>query len=136
MDILTLTFFNNTILEYLMALGVVIGAVIAFKVLKFFVLTRLKTLAEKTSNDLDDFLIKSIDKINWPLFAVGVTYDTSVEKLRKIPEIITGIIEEIDDATPSRCHFKEYGDFSLNFETVFYIESADFTQHNGYLTGS
>ena len=62
-------------------------------------------------------------------FAVGVTYDTPVEKLRTIPEVIKTIIEGIEKTTFGRSKFKNFGDFSLNFETIYYIESPDWTEH-------
>jgi small-conductance mechanosensitive channel len=56
------------------------------------------------------------------LFSVGVTYETPLAKLKKIPGMITEIIEKTPNATPSRVHFKEYGDFSLNYEIVYHVE--------------
>lgn len=62
-------------------------------------------------------------------FTIGVTYDTSVEKLRKIPKLVTGIMDKVDGADLDRCHFKEFADFSLNFETVYYVLSSDYNQY-------
>ena len=63
------------------------------------------------------------------VFNLGVTYDTPSKKLEKIPEIITKIIDEIELSEPDRVHFKEYGDFSLNFEIVYYMKSGDYTKY-------
>ena len=51
------------------------------------------------------------------------------QPLKTIPSIIKNIISVIDLAEFDRCHFKEYGDFSLNFETVYYVNSADYAQY-------
>ena len=63
------------------------------------------------------------------VFSVGVTYQTTAEQLKKIPGIIKGIIETIDGATFDRSHFSAFGDFSLNFESVYYIAGPDYNEY-------
>ena len=63
------------------------------------------------------------------VFAVGVTFDTSLQKLRKIPDMISRIIEQIELAELDRVHFKEFGDFSLKFEIVYYMKSTDYVKY-------
>ena len=60
------------------------------------------------------------------VFTIGVTYDTPREKLLEIPNIIRESVEAQEQTRFDRCHFKEYGDFSLNFETVYYVLVPDF----------
>lgn len=60
------------------------------------------------------------------LFKLGVTYQTPVEKLAAIPGMIREIITAHPEATFERAHFHEYGDFSLNFEVVYFVESAEY----------
>jgi len=60
------------------------------------------------------------------LFTIGVTYQTPLEKLKLIPNIIKDIIESQDEARFDRVHFKEYGNFSLNFEIVYWVQSPDY----------
>lgn len=60
------------------------------------------------------------------LFTLGVTYQTPYEKLCKIPAIIKEIIESQPNTRFDRCHFKAYGDFSLLFETVYWVTSPDY----------
>jgi small-conductance mechanosensitive channel len=60
------------------------------------------------------------------VFGFGVEYDTSVEQLKKIKKIVEAIIEKTDNAKLDRVHFKEFGDSSLNFEVVYYLNSADY----------
>lgn len=62
-------------------------------------------------------------------FSFGVTYGTSTEKLKKIPDIIKGIIntkklEYVDRL--DRVHFTEFGDFSLKFEVVYYMKTKEY----------
>lgn len=63
------------------------------------------------------------------LFTIGVTYDTSVDKLKAIPEIIKSIILNIKDIQLDRVHFASYGDFSLKFETVYFVNNSDYNKY-------
>ncbi|MFH1101076.1 MAG: mechanosensitive ion channel family protein [Methanobacteriota archaeon] len=68
------------------------------------------------------------------VFTIGVTYDTPVIKLKKIPDIIQHIIKQNKLTSVERITFKEFGAYSLNFEIVYYIDTSDFlvymdTQH-------
>jgi small-conductance mechanosensitive channel len=63
------------------------------------------------------------------VFTIGVTYQTTLEKVKEIPLILKKIIVDQKNATFDRAHFKEYGPFSLNFEAVYYVIGADFNQY-------
>ncbi len=63
------------------------------------------------------------------LFKVGVTYETSIEKLRKIPALVREIIQGLPNTRFDRAHFRDFGDFSLNFEVVYYFRSPDYNQY-------
>lgn len=60
------------------------------------------------------------------VFQIGVIYGTPANLLRKIPQFIKDIIDGQDMADFDRSHFAKYGDFSLNFETVYYVTSGDY----------
>ena len=60
------------------------------------------------------------------VLTLGVTYDTPVEKLKKIPPLMRQLIESVENVSFDRAHFASYGDFSLNFEVVYYVLSADY----------
>jgi small-conductance mechanosensitive channel len=60
------------------------------------------------------------------VFNIGVTYDTPREKLRRIPEIIREAITAQDKTRFDRSHFMKYGDYALQFETVYYVLSPDY----------
>ena len=62
-------------------------------------------------------------------FRFGVTYGTPTQKLRKIPEIVREVIGEIDMADIDRAHFLEFGNFSLNFEVVYYVATGDYNKY-------
>jgi small-conductance mechanosensitive channel len=59
-------------------------------------------------------------------FKIGVTYNTPLEKLRQIPEIVETTIVNTENATFDRAHFFAYGDFSLIYEIVYYVNSNDY----------
>lgn len=63
------------------------------------------------------------------VFKLGVTYQTSAEKLKVIPNIVKDAIEAHEDAAFDRGHFASYGDFSLNFEFVYYVTGADYNKY-------
>jgi small-conductance mechanosensitive channel len=59
-------------------------------------------------------------------FAIGVTYRTPLEKLRALPGWLKAAVEAQSEARFDRAHFKAYADFSLGFEVVYYVLSADY----------
>ena len=46
--------------------------------------------------------------------------------MKKIPSIIESIVKDTNNASFDRCHFTNFGDFSLNFELVYYIPNNDY----------
>ena len=60
------------------------------------------------------------------VFSVGVVYYTPSETLKNIPGMIKKIIDDQKDATFDRTHLSSFGDFSVNFEIVYYVESPDY----------
>jgi len=62
-------------------------------------------------------------------FSFGVVYEISAEKLEKVLEITKEIVANIELAELDRVHFKEYGDFSLNFEVVYYVNTSDYAKY-------
>lgn len=97
--------------------------------------TRIKTLQGQelivSNKELTETRINNYKRMEKRriVFTFGVTYDTSSKKLKKIPQIIAEIIKKIKLADLDRVHFKEYGDFSLNFEIVYYVNSSDYTTY-------
>ena len=63
------------------------------------------------------------------VFSLGVVYQTKAETLKEIPGIVKKIIDEQENATFNRGHFSSYGDSSLNFEFVYYVESSEYTKY-------
>lgn len=57
----------------------------------------------------------------------GVTYQITVDKLKKIPEILQSIVKSQSNVTFERAHLSTMGDFTINYELVFTVNSPDFT---------
>lgn len=62
-------------------------------------------------------------------FSFGVKYDTGMKKLNKIKDIVINIFEKVENADLDRVHFKAFGDFSLDYEVVYYVMSSDYNQY-------
>lgn len=94
--------------------------------------TRIRALSGEqlvlSNTDLTSSRIHNYKKLQRRrvVFQLGVIYETPAAKLKIIPEIVKNIIVEAENAEFDRGHFKSYGDFSLNFEFVYYVLSADY----------
>ncbi len=63
------------------------------------------------------------------LFTLGVIYQTKLEDLRTIPEIIKEVIVSQADAEFDRAHFSKYGNFSLDFEIVYFVMGTEYNKY-------
>jgi small-conductance mechanosensitive channel len=62
-------------------------------------------------------------------FTFGVVYETPTEKLKKIPGIVKKIFDGIESVNLDRIHFKKFGDFSLDHEVAYYVNTADYNKY-------
>ena len=60
------------------------------------------------------------------VFHFRITYETDYKKLKKVNKIVQEIIENVDNVRFDRVHFQGYGDFSLDFEVVYYVATQDY----------
>lgn len=97
--------------------------------------TRIKTLQGEelvvSNKELTETRVRNFKQLDRRrvVFSVGVTYDTPSKKVEKIPGILQQVIEDAEEASLLRVHFKEFGAFSLNFEIVYYVESSDYNDY-------
>ena len=63
------------------------------------------------------------------VFTIGVVYETEPETLERIPTIIREVVTAQDRVRFDRSHFRTYADSSLNFETVYWVLTPDFTAY-------
>ncbi len=94
--------------------------------------TRIQTLQGEelivSNNELTSIRVQNYGRMEKRrvVFSVGVAYDTPHAKLKKIPDMIQGIIEKYRMAKLDRAHLKEFGDSSLNYEVVYYVNAPDY----------
>ncbi|WP_229217417.1 mechanosensitive ion channel family protein [Massilia forsythiae] len=60
------------------------------------------------------------------VFTVGVVYEISKSQLLAIPRILREIVDAQPQARFDRAHFKAYGASSLDFETVYIVQTPDY----------
>ncbi len=60
-------------------------------------------------------------------FTVGVTYETPVEKLEKVPDLIREIVEAQQGTQFERAFLKTMGDSALIYEVVYYLTPPDYS---------
>ena len=53
---------------------------------------------------------------------LGITYETSLEKLRAIPGILREIVDSFPECRFNRACFIDYGDSSLNYQLVYFVK--------------
>ncbi|MBN2306860.1 mechanosensitive ion channel [Candidatus Peregrinibacteria bacterium] len=84
-----------------------------------------------SNNELTSTRVRNFKKMKKRriVFLIGVTYSTPHKLLSKIPKIIKETIKSIKKTTFDRSHFANFGASSLNFETVYYLESSDYNEY-------
>lgn len=97
--------------------------------------TRLRSLDGQqliiANSELTDARVQNFKRLEKrrALFTLGVIYETQQEKLEKIPKLIQEIVESNESNEFDRCHFKSLGDFSLNFEVSYYVNTQDYKEY-------
>jgi small-conductance mechanosensitive channel len=100
--------------------------------------TRVKLLQGEelilSNRELTTASVRNFKKMNKRRisFSFGVTYDTSTAKLKKIPDIIRTIIDSEKIANIhklDRVHFTEFGNFSLIFDVVYFLNTKDYNKY-------
>lgn len=97
--------------------------------------TRVRSLSGEqivfSNNDLLSSRIRNFGRMKERrvVFTVGITYDASIEQIKSVPKIIKEAVESQENTRFDRSHFKNHGDFSLDFETVYYVNSPDYNMY-------
>lgn len=97
--------------------------------------TRIRSLSGEqlifSNSDLLNSRIQNFKRLERRrnILRFGFLYRTSPEQLRKIPEIIKNILSTFDQVTLDRIHLSDFGESSINFELVYWVESSDFVLH-------
>lgn len=97
--------------------------------------TRIRSLSGEqlvfSNNDLLESRIRNFGRMKERRvdFELGVTYQTPRDKIAKIPGIIREAILAQKGTRFDRSHFHRFGDFSLDFETIYYVNVPDFNTY-------
>ena len=60
------------------------------------------------------------------VFKFGLVYETTPQQLARVPDIVAEIIDRTPNASCDRAHFSGYGEYSLDFEVVYFINTSDY----------
>jgi len=94
--------------------------------------TRIKSISGEqlifSNTDLTNSRVRNFKRMTERriVFAFGVTYQTPVKTVKKITELVEKIIVDIEETRLDRVHFHKFGDFSLDFEVVYYVKSNEY----------
>ena len=96
-DFLSQIYFDNTVQDYLIALGVILGGILILGIFKKVILKRLEKWAERTESTLDNFLLHGLEKfalpaLNFFIIYAGINYLTLSEKADKIIRIAVAVL--------------------------------------------
>ncbi len=97
--------------------------------------TRLRALGGEqlifSNADLTDSRIHNFKKMEKRrvVFKIGVVYQTTKQQLEEIPALVKNIIVEQKDVTFDRSHLSTFGDSSINFENVYFVNSSDYAKY-------
>lgn len=97
--------------------------------------TRLRTLGGEqlvcSNTDLTNSRVHNYRRMERRrvVFKFGVVYNTAADKLQQIPAMVKSAIEAQKFTEFDRAHFLSFGAYSLDFETVYYVLSADYNQY-------
>lgn len=97
--------------------------------------TRIRSLGGEqlifSNTDLTDSRVRNYKEMRERrvIFKIGVIYQTDENLLKEIPGIVKKIIVDEAEARFDRTHFCSYGDYSLNFEIVYYVLSRDYNKY-------
>jgi small-conductance mechanosensitive channel len=97
--------------------------------------TRLRSLSGEqiiiSNSDLLSSRVRNYGRMNERrvVFGTSVTYETPIEQLEQIPALIRQIVEEQPDTRFDRSHFAKHAAASIDYETVYYVLSADYNKY-------
>ncbi len=96
-EVLEREYLGNTVLHYLIALGIILGGLLLLRLFRKSLLNQIKKWADKTETKFDDYLVKGIEKFGLPILNfvfiyIGLTYLTLPEQATKIIHNAIGVV--------------------------------------------
>ncbi len=97
--------------------------------------TRIRTLGGEqlvcSNTDLTNSRVHNYKRMQERrvVFSFGVVYNTPSRQLNAIPGMVKEIITGMENTRFDRAHFKAFGNFSLDFEVVYYVLLPDYNTY-------
>ena len=96
-EILSQVYFNNTVQEYLISFGIILGGMLVLAFFKKIILTRLERWADSTESNLDNFLINALEKfalpaLNFFIIYLGINYLQLSDRADKIIKVVVAVL--------------------------------------------
>ncbi len=97
--------------------------------------TRIRSLGGEqlvlSNSDLTNSRIQNYKRMaqRRVLFKFRIRHDTPSQQLQVIPAIVQNIIDNIENTTFDRAHFTAFGEYSLDFEVVYYVIGNDYKKY-------
>lgn len=97
--------------------------------------TRLKSLSGEqlvfSNSNLTNSRIHNYKRMNERrvVFQFGVVYATSRTQLEQLPRKLQAIVTKIPDTRFDRAHLARFASYSIDFEVVYYVLSADYNHY-------
>lgn len=97
--------------------------------------TRIRSLSGEmlifSNSDLTDSRVRNYKLMERRrvLFRLKVVYQTPLERVKEIPVMLAKIIKGVEGTVFDRAHFLSFGDFSLDFEVVYYVIGGDYNKY-------
>lgn len=60
------------------------------------------------------------------VFNMAISFRTPLDKVRELPPVIRRVIESVENTRFDRAHLRNFDDYSLRYEVVYYVLSADY----------
>src|SRR3990170_4694620 len=96
-EILSQVYYNNTVQDYLIALGVILGGLLIIAFFKKSILSRLKIWTAKTETNVDNFAVNALEKfglpaLNFVVLYIGINYLALSEKAEQVIRVAVAVI--------------------------------------------
>lgn len=93
--------------------------------------TRIKTITGEqlilANTDLTSSRLRNFKRMEkrQVILKIGLVYETDNKKLALIPQVVETAIKNVENVTFDIAYFEGFGDFSLDFEVVYYVHSNE-----------
>ncbi len=97
--------------------------------------TRLRSISGEqlvfSNSDLLNSRIQNFKRLEKRRVVInlGVLYQTPSKLLKEIPNIVKEIFSKMEGVSLERIHLSDFGDSSINFELVYWVESSEYYNH-------